>query len=69
MPHCAFATDRSAVLTAHYQTHHALALQDVYKLLYQRVFGPEHSVEKLAAAQARLVMLSHRPMDRPHLLC
>src|SRR5437899_3232217 len=56
MPHSAFATDLSAVLTAHYQTHQALAPQDVYKLLYQRVFGPEHSVTNLAAARERLYL-------------
>ncbi|HEY7494282.1 MAG TPA: hypothetical protein VIH59_24675 [Candidatus Tectomicrobia bacterium] len=45
-----------AVLTAHYRTYQALALQDVYKLLYQRVFGPEHSVGNLAAARQRLYL-------------
>ena len=44
------------VLTAHYQTCRALAPQDVYKLLYQHVFGPEHSVENLATARERLYL-------------
>jgi hypothetical protein len=44
----------SAVLTVHYQTHRALAPQDVYKLIYQSVFGPEHAVPHLGAAAQRL---------------
>jgi hypothetical protein len=45
-----------AVLATHYRTHRALAPQDIYKLIYQRVFGPEHSVEHMAMAQERLYL-------------
>lgn len=44
----------TAVLTAHYQVHRVLEPQDIYKLIYQRVFGPEHSVDNLRAAWGRL---------------
>lgn len=44
------AAELSAVLAAHYQTHQALEPQDVYKLLYQCIFGPEHSIPTKAAA-------------------
>jgi hypothetical protein len=44
------------VLAAHYQTHAALAPQDIYKLIYQRVFGPEHSLGQPAAARERLYL-------------
>ena len=40
----------SATLAAHYQTHAALAPRDVYKLIYQAVFGPEHSLDNVRAA-------------------
>ncbi|MEE8304204.1 MAG: hypothetical protein V3S24_17445 [Candidatus Tectomicrobia bacterium] len=46
----------SAVLATHYQAHQALEPRDIYKLLYQRVFGPEHSVENLSAARERLYL-------------
>ena len=46
----------SAILTAHYQTHAALAPRDVYKLIYQAVFGPEHSIDNLRAALERLYL-------------
>lgn len=46
----------SAVLAAHYRAHQTLAPQDIYKLIYQCVFGPEHSVENLAAARKRLYL-------------
>jgi hypothetical protein len=46
----------SAVLAAHYQTYQVLEPQDIYKLVYQRVFGPEHSVVRLSAARERLYL-------------
>lgn len=46
----------SAILAAHYQTHQAMEPQDVYKLIYQAVFGPEHSVDNLHAAAERLYL-------------
>ena len=46
----------SAILAAHYQTHAALAPRDVYKLIYQAVFGPEHSIDNLRAAMERLYL-------------
>jgi hypothetical protein len=45
-----------AILAAHYQTHAALAPRDVYKLIYQAVFGPEHSIDSLRAAMERLYL-------------
>ena len=44
------------VLTTHYQIHQALEPQDIYKLIYQRVFGPEHLVDDLRAAWGRLYL-------------
>jgi hypothetical protein len=46
----------AAILAAHYQTHPALEPQDVYKLIYQAVFGPEHSVANLRTAAERLYL-------------
>jgi hypothetical protein len=47
----------SAILAAHYQTHAALVPRDVYKLIYQAVFGPEHSIDdNLRAAMERLYL-------------
>ena len=46
----------SAILAAHYQTHAALAPRDVYKLIYQAVFGPEHSIDNLRTAMGRLYL-------------
>ena len=55
----------SAILAAHYQTHAALAPRDVYKLIYQAVFGPEHSIDNLRAAMERLYLeVLHLP-DTP----
>lgn len=48
--------DIDAVLAAHFETHRALAPQDVYKLLYQRVFGPEHAIENPRAAKEALYL-------------
>ena len=46
----------AAVLTAHYEAHTALDPQDVYKLIYQRVFGPEHLIENTRAAKEQLYL-------------
>lgn len=55
----------SAILAAHYQTHAALAPRDVYKLIYQAVFGPEHSIDHLRTAMERLYLeVLHLP-DTP----
>jgi hypothetical protein len=50
------AAEFSAVLARHFQTYQTLTLQDVYKLIYQRVFGPEHSITNLAVARERLYL-------------
>jgi len=44
------------VLAVHYRAYPALTPQDVYKLIYQRIFGPEHSLANLAAAKERLYL-------------
>ena len=55
----------SAILAAHYQTHAALAPRDVYKLIYQAVFGPEHSIDNLRTAMEHLYLeVLHLP-DTP----
>jgi hypothetical protein len=63
------ASEFSAVLAQHFQTYQALTLQDVYKLIYQRVLGPEHSITNLAAARERLYLeilqLSQTPSTFP----
>ena len=46
----------AAILAAHYQIHQGLEPQDIYKLIYQAVFGPEHSVSNWRAAAARLYL-------------
>jgi hypothetical protein len=46
----------SPILASHYRLYHSLELRDIYKLLYQRVFGPEHSVDHLRAARERLYL-------------
>jgi hypothetical protein len=46
----------TAVLAMHYQTHQAMTPRDVYKLIYQAVFGPEHSVDNRRAAMERLYL-------------
>ncbi|ETW98554.1 hypothetical protein [Candidatus Entotheonella palauensis] len=48
--------DIKAVLAAHFETHRALDPQDIYKLIYQRVFGPEHAIEDLRAAMEALYL-------------
>lgn len=45
-----------AVLSAHFRVHEALQPQDVYKLIYQRVFGPEHLMANARAAWERLYL-------------
>lgn len=46
----------SDILAMHYRLYHTLELRDVYKLLYQRVFGPEHGIDNLRAARERLYL-------------
>lgn len=59
----------SDILASHYRLYHPLELRDVYKLLYQRVFGPEHSVDHRRAARERLylevIQLSDTPVAVP----
>ena len=55
----------TAILAAHYQTHAALAPRDVYKLIYQAVFGPEHSVDNLRLAGERLYLEILHLLDTP----
>jgi hypothetical protein len=50
------AQEFALVLATHFQTYPALTLQDVYKLIYQRVFGPEHSLANVAVARERLYL-------------
>ena len=50
------AQEFAAVLAVHFQTYQAFALQDVYKLIYQRVFGPEHGITNVAVARERLYL-------------
>jgi hypothetical protein len=52
----ALAHELSAILQAHFQQHQAIQPQDVYKLLLQRVFGPEHLIDNLRAVQERLYL-------------
>ena len=44
------------ILATHHRLYQILELRDIYKLLYQRVFGPEHSVDDLRAARERLYL-------------
>jgi len=46
----------SDILALQYRLYQTLELRDIYKLLYQRVFGPEHSVDHLRAARERLYL-------------
>jgi hypothetical protein len=46
----------NTVLAAHYKAHRALEPQDVYKLIYQRVFGPEHLINNARTAKERLYL-------------
>ena len=50
------AQEFAAVLARHIETYQAFALQDIYKLIYQRVFGPEHSITHLGTARERLYL-------------
>ena len=55
----------TAILEAHYQTSQALTPRDVYKLIYQAVFGLEHRVDNLRVAGERLYLeVLHLP-DTP----
>ncbi len=49
-------TEFSTMLAAHFATHQSLTPQDVYKLLYQRVFGPEHAIDNTRAAKEHLYL-------------
>jgi hypothetical protein len=54
----------ATILVTHYQTYQALEPQDVYKLLYQAVFGPEHSIDNWRAAAERLYLeILHLPAE------
>jgi hypothetical protein len=44
------------ILATHHRLYQSLELRDIYKLLYQRVFGPEHSIDDLRAARERLYL-------------
>jgi hypothetical protein len=56
--------DMTAVLAIHFETHQALAPQDVYKLLYQGVMGPEHLIADPRAARERLYLeVLHLPAE------
>ena len=55
-PAPADASEFAAVLARHVETYQALTLQDIYKLIYQRVFGPEHGITNLAVARERLYL-------------
>jgi len=46
----------TTVLAAHYKAHEALEPQDVYKLIYQRVFGPEHLLSDVRSTKERLYL-------------
>ena len=57
----------SDILAVHFQRYQNLELRDIYKLLYQRVFGPEHSIDNLRVARERLylevIQLSETPVS------
>jgi hypothetical protein len=48
--------DIETVLAAHFETHRAIDPQDVYKLIYQRVYGPEHAMDNPRAAMEALYL-------------
>lgn len=52
----------SAILAAHYDSHSGIQPQDIYKLIYQAVFGPEHSVTHWRTAVENLYLeMLHLP--------
>ncbi len=55
----------TAVLAAHFEAHRALEPQDVYKLIYQRVFGPEHLIDDSRTAQEHLYLEILRLPETP----
>ena len=59
------------ILARHHRLYQALELRDIYKLLYQRVFGPEHSIDDPRAARERLylevIQLPTTPVSIPTL--
>lgn len=65
MPPATVDKEFSGVLCAHYDTHQVLGLRDIYKLIYQRVFGPEHSIDHIAAARERLYLEAVRLPETP----
>jgi hypothetical protein len=48
--------DIETVLAAHFETHRCIDPQDIYKLIYQRVFGPEHAIDNHRAAMEALYL-------------
>ena len=48
--------DVAAVLAAHFEMHRGLEPQDIYKLLYQGVLGPEHVMDDVRAAKKSLYL-------------
>ena len=54
-----------AVLAAHFEAYPAFDPQDVYKLIYQRVFGPEHLIDDVRAAKERLYLEVIRLPETP----
>jgi len=48
--------DLASVLAVHFETYRNLEPQDIYKLLYQRVLGPEHLIDNARAAQEQLYL-------------
>lgn len=49
-------TALTAILTTQYRLHRDIEPRDIYKLLYQAVFGPEHSIDDPHAAVERLYL-------------
>jgi len=53
------------VLAAHFEAYQAVHPQDVYKLLYQRIFGPEHLIDDVRAAKEGLYLEVIRLPETP----
>ena len=58
----------SSVLREHFQVHRAIEPQDVYKLIYQRVFGPEHLIDDHRAAHEHLYLEVLRLSSAPRVV-
>jgi hypothetical protein len=58
-----------AVLAVHFDAYQPFDPQDVYKLIYQRVFGPEHLIDDMRAAKEGLylevIRLPQTPLPTP----